>query len=48
MYIATHEGQMASVLWVQGNNVYVALYYDENEVVFDLNEAAVLLQRYIG
>jgi hypothetical protein len=39
---------MASVVRVEGNNVYVTLDYDENEVVFDLNEAAVLLQSYIG
>lgn len=47
-YFATHEGQMACVVRVEGDNVYVTLDDDGNEVVYNLNEAALLLQSYIG
>jgi hypothetical protein len=43
-YFATPEGQLASVIHVEGNNVYVMLDYDANEAVFDLIEAARLLK----
>lgn len=43
-YFATPEGQLASFIRVEGNNVYVMLDYDANEAVFDLIEAARLLK----
>jgi hypothetical protein len=39
---------MACVVRVEGDNVYVTLDDDGNEVVYNLNEAALLLQSYIG
>jgi hypothetical protein len=47
-YFATHEGRTASVVRVEGDNVYAVFDEDANEVVYNLNEAALLLQSYIG
>ena len=47
-YFSTPDGQMASVVQVRGNSVFAVLDGEENEVIYDINEAAMMLQRYIG
>lgn len=47
-YFATRDGEMASVVRVQGNQVLALLESNDNEAIFHLNEAAALLRSYIG
>jgi hypothetical protein len=47
-YFATRDGQMVSVVRVEGNTVYGVLDDSETEVSYDINEAASLLQNYIS
>ncbi len=44
----TEDGEVVSVLRVDGNNVICIVDGTATEVMFTLNEAANLLRRYIG
>jgi hypothetical protein len=39
---------MASVVRVDGNNVFIFIEDNDNEVLLDINEGARLLRAYIG
>ena len=47
-YFASHDGSIVSVARLQDNNVFCVMKDTGEAVVYSLQEAADLLQRYIG